>query len=91
MAFHVIPQPSAASPSGSTISPFQAKAALLQAGLLAQVEALIAQSDDLTKLAWAEAQEFRRDSPLLNQLASALGLTARQVDDLFRAARRIRA
>lgn len=65
------------------VSRFQAKAALLQAGYLATIEALVAQSDAFTQLAWNEAVEFRRDSPLLNQLAVALALTSEQVDALF--------
>lgn len=70
------------------VSKFQAKAALLQSNLLDQVEALMA--DPLTpavaKLAWTDAQEFRRNSPILLFMSSELGMTEEQIDDLFRAA-----
>lgn len=33
--------------------------------------------------AWAELQEFRRDSEMLAAIATQLGLTIKQVDDLF--------
>jgi hypothetical protein len=69
-----------------SVSRFQAKAAMLQAGLLDQVELLIAGGDAVTQLAWAEAVEYRRDSPLINSLAAAMDMTAEQVDDLFIAA-----
>ena len=44
----------------SSVTPFQAKAALLQAGLLDAVLAAIAAAPRITQLAWAEATEFRR-------------------------------
>ncbi len=37
-------------------------------------------------ISWAEAVEFRRDDPLLNQMAEAFGLGGDQVDALFAAA-----
>lgn len=75
----------------AVVSRFQAKAAMLQAGMLDQVEALIAGGDAVTQLAWAEAVEYRRDSPLINSLAAAMDLTAEQVDDLFIAAAKVSA
>ena len=65
------------------VSRFQARAALLQAGLLAQAEAAVAQAGPLALLAWQDAQEFHRNSPTINGLAPALGLTAEQIDALF--------
>ncbi|MFJ5538526.1 hypothetical protein [Vreelandella titanicae] len=67
------------------VSRFQAKAALDAAGYLNQVEALMAdpETPNQTKLAWAEAQEFRRASPTIAQMAGALGLSDEQLDDLF--------
>lgn len=77
------------------VSRFQAKAALLNAGLLSQVEAIIAHpaTDAMTKLAWAEAIEFNRQSPTVLGLAAALTppLTSQQLDDLFIAAAQINA
>lgn len=74
-----------------SVSRFQARAALLQAGLLAQAEAAVAQSGPLALLAWQDAQEFRRNSPTINSLASAIGLTPEQIDALFIAAAQIEA
>lgn len=67
------------------VSRFQARAALHLAGLLPQVEALMAdpQTDTLARLAWTDAQEFRRTSPTLLAMASALSLTDEQLDQLF--------
>lgn len=75
------------------VSRFQAKAALLSAGLLSQVEALITDpaTDAMTKLAWDEAIEFNRNSPTVLGLAQALGLSNQQLDDLFIAAAQINA
>ena len=76
---------------GMVCSRFQAKAALLQAGLLDQVEAVLAEADPVAKLAWADAVEFRRNSPTIAALAKSVDMTDEQVDDLFRAAKKIRA
>lgn len=67
------------------VSRFQAKAALFQAGLLDQVEALMASPDTsaIYKLAWVEAQDFERRSPTVNALGAALGITSEQMDQLF--------
>lgn len=75
------------------VSAFQARAALLQASLLDDVEAYMAlpETDPFVKLAWDKAQEFRRDSPTVNSLAALLGLTDSQLDDLFRFANTITA
>lgn len=72
--------------AGMIISRFQARAALMQAGLLADVELALAGAGPLAQLAWAEAVEFRRTSPTIAAIAGALGLTEVQIDDLFRAA-----
>ena len=73
-------------PVPSVVSKFQAKAALLHFGYLDAVEAIMANpaTPAIAKLAWSEAQEFLRDSPTVAMMAGALGLTAAQVDDLFR-------
>lgn len=77
----------------ASCTPFQGKAALFQAGLLDDVEALIAdaETDTLTKLAWANAVEWKRVSPMITSLATSLEMTDAQVDDLFRAAAQISA
>ena len=81
----------AAERAGMIVSRFQAKAALLQAGLLDAVNAALAEADPVAQLAWAEAVEFRRTSPTIVALGAAIGLTDEQLDDLFRAAAEIEA
>lgn len=67
------------------VTPFQAKAALLNAGLLPQVQALLdaPETPEMYKLAWNEALMFERSSPIVAALAASLGLTEEQVDALF--------
>lgn len=67
------------------VSRFQARAALHLAGLLEQVEALMQDPETpaLARLAWQDAQEFKRQSPTVLAMASALGLTDEQIDELF--------
>lgn len=78
------PQPE---PVPQTVSRFQAKAALAQAGLLAQADAVVAASGNaVLQLAWSEANEFQRNSPGIAALAPALGLDDAALDDLFRVA-----
>lgn len=76
-----------------TVTRFQARAALHLAGLLPSVEALMAdpQTDALARLAWTDAQEFRRTSPTVLSMAGALGLTDEQLDALFTTAAEIEA
>jgi hypothetical protein len=65
------------------VARYQAKAALLNAGLLSGIESAIAESEDpLLKLAWAEAS-FERTSPFSGQMMALTGLTGEQLDDLF--------
>ena len=72
------------------VTRYQAKAALLNAGLLSGIESAIAASEDpLIKLAWAEAS-FERTSPFAGQMMALTGLTGEQLDQLFEAAAAIR-
>ena len=77
--------------SAMVVSRFQARAALLQAGLLPAVEAAMPEADPIARLAWDEAVEFRRLSPTIATLAASLGLSDTDLDALFRAARGIEA
>ena len=77
--------------AGMIVSRFQAKAALMAAGHLPAVETVIAAADAITQLAWAEAVEMRRTSPMIAGLAGAVGLSDTDLDDLFRAAALIEA
>lgn len=75
------------------VSRFQARAALHLAGLLDDVEALMTApgTPALAKLAWADAQEFERQSPTIAALAGAVGLTEQDIDALFVTAAGIKA
>lgn len=75
------------------VSRFQARAALHLAGLLDRVEQIMAdpQTPVLSRLAWQDAQEFRRSSPTLLALADQLGLSAEALDQLFITASEIQA
>ena len=66
----------------------QARLALLQAGLLSQIEAAIAAIEDAgqrqaIQTEWEYAAEVDMTHPWVQSLASALGLTEVQLDDLF--------
>jgi len=81
-----VPQPSNDALSiPQSVSRYQARAALLAEGLLAQVEAYFSTlpESSLAKLAWLEAPTVNRTSDALADAASALGLTEEQVDALF--------
>lgn len=67
------------------VSPLQARKALKAAGLLTRVQAMVAASpeDDDIRLAWDWAPSWERNSPFVESLGAALGLTALQIDDLF--------
>lgn len=77
--------------AGMVVSRFQARAALHGAGLLSAVETAVANADPITQLAWADALEFRRNSPTIAALAGIVGLTDEQIDNLFIAAGQIQA
>lgn len=71
----------------SQVTMRQARLALRSAGLLANVEtalaAMASPAKEIAKIEWEYASGVRRDSPLIGQLAVALGLTSAQVDALF--------
>jgi hypothetical protein len=75
-------------PVPQQVTPYQARVALLGAGLLDTVNALMAHEDTPApaKIAWEYATYIERHSPFITALAPALGLTEQQVDDLFVAA-----
>ena len=67
------------------VTRFQALAALHLAGKLEQVEAIMTspETDVLTKLAWNNAQTFKRQSPMVLSMATLLELTETDLDNLF--------
>lgn len=79
---YVEPEPGP-EPVPQRISRFQARAALLDAGLLADVEIAVSETAPLTQLAWAEATEWMRDSPAIAVIGAALGLSPEDIDNLF--------
>lgn len=76
-----------------SVSRAQGKAALLAAGMLSSAEGFIdsLEGDEkiLALIAFNETNEWRRDSPFLNQVATALGITQEQMDELFLEASKI--
>ena len=73
-------------PVPQSVTPLQMRRALTTAGLRDSVESAVSSADDGTKDAWEYATEIRRDNALLATLASGLGKTSVQIDDLFRLA-----
>jgi hypothetical protein len=65
------------------VSPRQIRQALTAAGLRTQVEAAVAASDQDTKDWWEFATTFERRHPMVVAMATGLGITEKQVDDLF--------
>lgn len=65
------------------ITPIQGRLALKRAGLLEVVESAIVQANGETQIWWEYATLWHRDHSLLNALAESLGLTSKQVDELF--------
>ena len=62
----------------------QARLALLAVNLLAAVdEAIATSSDEVLKVEWEYASEVRRDWVNLITMATSLGMTEEQLDDLF--------
>ncbi len=75
------------------VSSFQAKAALARSGDYNNVLTIMAKPETPleTKLAWDNAQYFRRLSATVLTLGAALGKTDTQLDDLFTLASTIEA
>ena len=84
------PPPPPIPPVPDTVSPRQARLALLGIGMLASVEQALATFTGpqgvAARIDWEYATEVQRQSPLIASLGPALGLADEQIDDLFRAA-----
>ena len=72
-----------------SITSLQAKLQLNRIGMLDQVDALIL-ADKEVSLYWEYALEIQREHPILLQMATTLGLTDTQVDEMFIEASRIK-
>ena len=74
-------------PIPTSIEMRQGRRALLAAGLLSKVDGAIAAmpspTRDHVQIDWEFSPTVNRNNDLVKNLASALGLTDRQVDDLF--------
>ena len=66
-----------------SISPRQVRQALTRVGLRAAVEAAVAGGDQDIKDWWEFATAFERDNQHVIEMAAALGVTERQLDDLW--------
>lgn len=65
----------------------QARQAMLSAGILGQVDALISampgDEGESARIDWNHAREVKRDWPLIGALGPQMGLSEQQIDDLF--------
>jgi hypothetical protein len=66
------------------VTPRQARLALLEAGLLDQVEQSVTAAGGATKIAWDFASLIERQDPLIISIGAALNLTDDQIDVLFK-------
>lgn len=66
-----------------SVSPLQARRALLEIGLLDEADAFVGTLDRFEQLAWEYATLIERDNPIITKAAAAIGLTEAQVDALF--------
>lgn len=71
-----------------SVTRFQVRVALHNAGQLDEVESLMTAPDTpmRIKLAWCDSQEFPRDSATVQAIGLALDISSSQIDDLFIAA-----
>ena len=67
------------------VSRFQGRASLANAGHFTTVNNYMSSLpvDNLQRLAWEDAQEFRRNSPTVSAMQTLLGLSDAEIDDLF--------
>lgn len=87
--FWVIRNPDPATlpaPVPDSVTPRQARLALLAAGWLQMVETAVASGSPEHKITWEYATEILRSDPLISFFGDTLGLSSEQIDDLFRAA-----
>ena len=84
------PEPPTETPPGPpgpptliAVTPRQARLALLEAGLLPQINMMIRGADEATQITWDYATIISREDPLIASIGSALSLTDAQIDALF--------
>ena len=72
--------------SSYSVSARQVRLALLEAGLLAAVEAAVKSAGGATQITWEYATEIRRDDALITTIGTSLGLTDAAIDLLLKKA-----
>jgi hypothetical protein len=77
------PQEASVAPQVSSVTPRQARLALLAAGLLPQVETAVNAAGGATKITWEYATIINRSDALIENIGTALGLTDAAIDLLF--------
>lgn len=77
---YVAPTP----PPVTTVTPRQARLALLDAGLLDTIETKIRAKNRAFQISWDYATEINRDDPLIATIAKELNLTDAAIDLLFK-------
>lgn len=82
----VFSRPVVVRPVPDEVTDLQARLALGAAGLLDELEAIVAGASVEIKIWFDRALVWRRDSPMIAALAPQLGLSDAAIDDLFRAA-----
>lgn len=65
-----------------SITPRQARLKLLEVGLLDELEAIIT-TNHSWQIEWEYATEVKRDSQVIDAVATQAGLTSEQIDQLF--------
>ena len=70
-------------PPVTSVTPRQARLALLGAGLLDQVNTLLNTAGGVDLITWEYASVINRSDPMITNLAASLGLTSAQIDALF--------
>ncbi len=77
------------------VTNYQARTALINAGLFTKADAALRGADQtvaanqIALQAWDYANQFFRDQPIIAAMQAVLGLSDAQVDDLFRAAAQV--
>lgn len=92
MGVEAIPVPTAEELAAETqawremaeVTPRQARLMLKRAGLLNGIKAVINGLDEEAQIEWEYATTFKRTHPLLLAVAAQAGLTAEQLDTMFR-------
>lgn len=86
-SWEVVDAAPVAPPVPAAVTMRQARLALLQSGLLAQVNSAVAgmagSDGDAARIEWEFSATVERHRPLVQALSATLGLTDAQLDDLF--------